>query len=288
MTERISEEDLRIINAVEDKIFSSIKLGVKWSELDILDDVNAGRGTIQELGSKIALKNPEISATILAIAHSVYFDHSYGDRTPDFFDAMMHLGSNRLKSLLFSLALFSLGKSPDARQRAAKSTGIAILGKIIAEQMSLNDESVRKIETGGLLCQLGKNMFLKAREMGMDISDDIIQNHDRVLADIVVERLNLDPFMLKAVDMSAADFDEESFSIVGVIKLAEALTEDSFRRYGKLVVKSPMPDKNNVVLKTPGDTIKKVFAVLGVEDYVEVQEMPTRRQREAFKRHKKK
>jgi hypothetical protein len=190
------------------------------------------------------------------------------------------MGAVRVKTLIFALSLFALGKSPEARMRAAKSASISVLSKMIAEAMGLNDDLVRKVEAGGLLSQLGKSVFMKARELGIPVSDDIMQRYDTHLAKVLVERLKLDPFLKKAVDMSVLEFDEESFSLIGIIKLAEAMTEDSFRRYGKLVLRSPMPDTYNIVIKTPGDTISKLFAILEIMEYLEIHEEPTQRQHE--------
>jgi len=287
MHETIPEKDLRILKTIEEHIFSGISRGIDLSELNILDDVNAGKGKIEELGAKIAVKNPELAVTILEIARSVYFSHSTQAEVPDFFDAVMRLGADRVKLLFFSLSLFALGKGPEARLRAAKSASIGILGRTIAEQMNLKDELVRKVETGGLLSQLGKNALLKARELGMDLSDDFIEKHEKDLALIIMDRLDLDPFLKKAIGLSVIEFDEESLSLPGIIKLAEAMTEDSFRRYGKLVLKSPMPDSSDIVTRSPGDSIRKLFTALGVEEFLEVQETPTRRQLEARGKQKK-
>ncbi len=288
MKDAIADEDLRTIKIIEGKIFSSMNVGVDFAELDILDDVNASKRKLQELGTKIAINNTELSATILEIGRSIYFGHSVQGYIPDFYDAVIRMGADRVKLLIFSLTLFSLGKSPEAKQRAAKSASIGVLGRIIAEEMNLADEMVRKVETGGLLSQLGKNIFMKARELGMDISDALIENYETYLATRIIEKLHLDPFLKKAVDMSLLEFDEDTLSLTGIIKLAEALTEDSFRRYGKLVLKSPLPDKSDIVTKTPGGDIQKLFAALGVEEYLEIQEVPTQRQREAAEKHERK
>jgi len=288
MNQPISEEDAKVLRAIEERIFSSIDAGVDLSELSILDDVNAGKKQIQELGVKIAVEHTEISVAILQIAHSVYFEHSPHGDVPDFFDAVMRMGGDRVKILILSLALFSLGKGPDARRRAAKSVSIGILGRMIAEQMNLKDECVRRVETGGLLSQIGRNMCMKARELGELVSDDFIEHYQSALAMNMIDRFKLDPFLKKAVDLSVVEFDEASLALVGVIKMAEALTEDSFRRYGKLVIKSPMPDKNNVLIRTPGEVIQKLFSILGVDDYLVIEEEPTQRQREAEKKLNKK
>jgi hypothetical protein len=287
METEISEDDAKVIRAIEDRVFSGIKLGIDLSELNVLDDVNASKRTIQELGTRIAVNNTELAATILEIAHSIYFDRSPHGDVPDFFDAVMRMGADRVKVLIFSLTLFSLGKGPEARMRAAKSASIGVLGRIIAEQMNLKDECVRRVETGGLLSQLGKNVFMKTRELGADISDEFIQKYEVYLAGTLIDRLKLDPFLKKAVDMSVVEFDEDSFSLAGVIKLAEALTEDSFRRYGKLVLRSPLPDKNNILTRTSGDDVIKLFTALGVEEFIEVREVPTQRQEEAAAKREK-
>lgn len=277
----VKEEDLKIFKKIEARIFSKINLDIDWSELSILDDVNASKSKIQKIGAKIAVNNVEMSAAILRIAQSIYFGGGSPGRVPDFFDAVMRLGADRVKILLFALSLFALGKGPEARLRAAKSASICVLGRIIAEQMNLKDELVRKVEAGGLLSRLGKSLLLKARELGMTITDDFIEKNEVNLANIIVERLELDPFLIQAMDMSAVEFDEEALSLVGIIKLAEALTEDSFRRYGKLVLKSPMPDSSRSIVKTPGDSIRKLFEALGVEEYLEVREILMQQQKEA-------
>jgi hypothetical protein len=275
---KIPEDDAKVIQAIEDKIFTNFKLGFNMSELNILDDVNASKRKIQDLGVKIAVDNAELAATILKIAHSVYFDRSPHGEVPDFFDAVLRMGADRVKVLIFSISLFSLGKSPEAKLRAAKGASIGILGRIIAEQMNLNDECVRRVETGGLLSQLGKNIFMKAREIGADLSDDFIKKYEVTMATRLIERLQLDPFLKKAMDLSALEFDENSIALTGIIKLAATATQDSFDRYGKLVLKSPLPDKNNVLTRTTGDDVKKLFAALGVEEFVEIQEVPTEHQ----------
>jgi len=287
MDENRFEEEIEIVNTIANFIFSKMNIGTEWSELDILDDVNVSKHKIQELGVKISIHNPELTATILEIANSIYFCYNPLGRVPDFFDAVIRMGADRVKTLIFALMLFSFGKSPDARMRAAKSASISVLSKMIAEEMNLNDDTIRKVEAGGLLSQLGESVFMKARELEMPVSDSIIQKYKTFLATVIIDKLHLDPFLKKAVDLSIMEFDEKSFSLVGIIKLAETLTEDSFKKYGKLVLISPMPDKDNIVARTPGDTISRLFFALGIEEYLEIREDPTLKQREATTRQRK-
>ncbi len=288
MVNSIPHEDLKSLENIENAIFSRMNLGLDFSELNILDDVNVSKRKLQELGEKISVKNPEVAATLLKIAHSIYFNRMSHGEVPDFFSAVILMGAERVKLLIFSVSLFFLDKGPAARKRAAKSASIGILGRIIAEEMNMKDELVRKIETGGLLAQLGGNILMKAREIGMRISDDFIQQNQSHLAARIIDRLGLDPSLSQLLDMSSLEFDEYSLSVAGIIKLAEALTEESFGKYGKLVLRSPMPDNDNIVTKTPGSDIKSLFVALGVEDFLEVQEILTPRQQEASKKHDKK
>jgi len=283
---KIPDKDAKALLAIEDMILSSMKLGFDLSELDILDDVNASKRKIEELGEKIAVNNPELAATILHIAHSNYFDHSAHGDVPSFFDAVLRIGADRVKALIVSLSLFVLGKGPDVRRRAAKSASIGILGRTIAEQMNLKDEFIRQVEIGGLLAQLGMNVLIKARNRGTELSDEFIEKYKVHMALRLIARFNMDPFLKKAVDMSALAFDEDSLALTGIIKLAEALTEDSFGKYGKLVLRSPLPDNNEVLVRTAGDDVRKFFSVLGLEEFIEIRETPTKRQQEAAKKGK--
>jgi hypothetical protein len=74
---------------------------------------------------------------------------------------------------------------------------------------------------------------------------------------------------------------------VGIIKLAEALVEDSFKKYGKLVLRSPMPDTYEVLSRTPASDIKTLFAILDIEDFLEIREVLTERQKAAGAKHDK-
>jgi len=280
MDTKIPEKDVKIIQAIEDMIFSSMKLGFDPSELDILDDVNASKTKIQALGEKIAVSNSELATTILHIAHSNYFDHSAHGDVPSFFDAVLRIGADRVKALIVSLSLFVLGKGTDVRRRAAKSASIGILARTIAEQMNLKDEFIRQVEIGGLLAQLGMNVLIKARNRGAELSDEFIEKYKVHMATTLVDRLKMDPFIKKAVDMSVLEFDDDSLALVGIIKLAEALTEDSFRKYGKLVLSSPLPDKDEVLVRTVGDDVRRFFSILGLEEFIEIREVPTQRQKE--------
>jgi hypothetical protein len=195
MKHPIPEEDMKIIREIENHLFSMMDPGVEWSELHILDDPDAGKKNIQELGEKIAVQNPELAATILKLAQTLYFGYSARGDVTDYFDTVLRIGGDRVKILLFALNLFSRGKGRDARIRAAKSAGISVLGRMIAEQMNLKDDLVRKVETGGLLSQLGRSLFLKARELGMDISDEFVEKYQAHVAGRLIDWLKLDPFL---------------------------------------------------------------------------------------------
>jgi len=288
MEQKIPDNELKVLEEIEDAIFKRMRPGVDWSELWLLDNVNTQREAIEKLGARISTGAPELLATILRISHAIYFSFDDKSAAPDFFDAVIRLGGDRVKMLLFAVNLFSLGKGRDARTRAAKSASIGILGKVIAEEMNLNDDLVRKVETGGLLSQLGRSLLMKARELGMDVSDKFIDRYERSLAIRLIDRLQLDPFLKHVIELSSLEFDEESLTLAGIIKLAESITEDSFRKYGKLVVRSPMPDEKGIVSRTPGETIRQLFSVLGVEEFLEIQEVPTRRQLELREKRKRK
>jgi hypothetical protein len=279
-----TEDDLKIVREVGEKVFTSIHLGVDFSQLSVLDDVNASRRAIQRIGEDIGAKNPEVIGRILGVADSAYFGHYRLRDEEDFFEAVMRLGADRVKVLLLCFILFSLGGSKADRMRAAKTYSVSILARILAHDMSLAEEVVRKIETGALISQLGPSLFYKARELGMEISDDFIDRYKTELSTIFVDRFELDPFYKRFTDLSIVEFDEDSLAMVGIIKLAELLIEDSFRKYGKLVVRSPMPDDQQVLSKTIGADIQNLFGVIGVEEYLEVREKMTQRQKDALQK----
>lgn len=282
------DKELKVLQEIEENISSRIRPGVAWAELKVLDDVNASRRSIQELGAKIAANNPELSAAILEISYAIYFGYTGQGRPPDFFDAVLRLGSDRMKTLLFALNLFALDKGREARKRAARSASISVLGKLIAEEMHLKDDLVRRVETGGLLSQLGRSLLMKARELGMDLSDEFIDRNERLLATRLVDRLQLDPFLKHVMELSCLEFDEKSLSLAGIIRLAESIADDSFRQHGKLVVRSPLPDEDGILSWTPAAAILRLFSVLGIEEFLEIQETPTQRQLDAKNKGKAK
>ncbi len=51
MEETVKDDELKVLQEIEDYIFSRIRPGVDWSELWLLDNVNTSRAAIEKLGA---------------------------------------------------------------------------------------------------------------------------------------------------------------------------------------------------------------------------------------------
>jgi hypothetical protein len=146
-----------------------------------------------------------------------------------------------------------------------------MLGKMLAKQMGMKDEDVKKVELGGLFLKVGKVfMLLYERQRGEPLDRAFVSKYYRYLGSKMVERFKLPDFLREVLSSPVCNFTENSFNVRGVVQLAHSIVDKNFKNYGKFVIESPMPDKEGLVTSSQGSIMSNQMDAIGLGSFLEI------------------
>jgi hypothetical protein len=73
-------------------------------------------------------------------------------------------------------------------------------------------------------------------------------------------------------------FAENAFSVSSIVDLAHSTVDKSFKKFGKFVIQSPMPDAEGILLSSPGSILSAQLEAVGLGSFLEVVPTLTPRQ----------
>lgn len=262
------EEDLRILADIEEKVIKKINLGFDTQALEILDREDITKSQIESLKEIIS---PEIVIRVFSLGNSIYYGRLRAGKFSSFSEIILRLGMGPAKVYILSLGAFFMNQGKEFISLAARSFIISLLGKILAKQMGMKDEDVKKVEMGGLFLKVGKVfMLLYERQRGEPLEDGFLSRYYPYLGLKMVERFKLPDFLHEVLSAPVCSFTENSFSVRGVVQLAHAIVDKSFKKYGKFVIQSPMPDADGLVISTHGSVIAARLDAVGLGSFLEI------------------
>ncbi len=270
-----NEKAYQILSDIEDKILNAVNLGFDHEVLTVLDDSDASEKEIELLKGKIG---DDILFRLFNIANSVYYGQLRRGPVDTFYKVVSRLGMDFARVLIIFLAFASLSKDKDVRIIFARSFATSILGgKVLAKEFGLRDGDARKVELGGLLLEIGKIIIALYRSLYQDaykeseIGEEFISQHHSCLGMKIIEKYELPEFLKEMVSTDCITLETELMSLSGIVMLAYSIVDLSFRRFGnKLVIASPMPDPDGMVVHTTGAVIEETFKAVGLAGYIEV------------------
>ena len=268
-----------ILLDIEDKILGRVNLGFDPEVLDVLNNPDASEKEIELLKAKIG---DEILVKLFNIANSVYYGQLKRGPVDTFYKVVSRLGMDFTRVLIIFLAFASLSKDKEVKNIFAKSFATSILGgKILAKEIGLRDNDAKKVELGGLLCEIGKIIIAIYRSLYNDdyeqaeIGEDFISQYHALLGTKVIEKFNLPEFLKDMISTDCLTFDTELVSLSGIVIVAYSIVDLSFRRFGnKFLIASPMPDPDGIVVHTTGAVIEDTFRAVGLAGYIEIIRQP--------------
>jgi hypothetical protein len=146
-----------------------------------------------------------------------------------------------------------------------------MLGKMLAKQMGMKEEDVKRVELGGLFLKVGKVfMLLYERQSGEPLERAFVTKYYRYLGSKMVERFKLPDFLLEVLSSPVCNFTENSFNVRGVVQLAHAIVDKNFKNYGKFIIQSPMPDREGLVTSTLGAIMENQLDAIGLGSFLEI------------------
>jgi HDOD domain len=247
-----------------------INLGFDFTVLDVLDDENAMPAQIEALKDQLGTV---VSTRLYIIANSVHYGKVRSGNITKFIDVVKHLGSETTKSTAIFIALRSLAKTEELKIIFARNYATSKLSDIIARFFGLKGNTRSIVALGGLFIEMGKVlMLLYAEKEGIELGEQFIEEHYPSVGAKVIERFRLPQSLISIVDHQNFAFEKkESLSLSAVVHMAHAVVDQSFRRYGRLVVESMMPDPEGIIYtSTIGAILAGQFQTMDLGQYIKV------------------
>jgi hypothetical protein len=262
------EKDLALLREIEEKSIKMVDLGYNFEALEIFDREETTKNEIEELQGVLG---PGIVTRLLGLGNSIYYGRLRAGKFTDFGEVVLRLGMEPSKIYILSLSLFFQNPYKEFTVLAARSFLISFLGKMLAMQMGLKEEEIKKVELGGLFLYIGKVfMVLYEHKQKTKLQESFIARYYPFLGLRIVDFFKLPEFLKEVFSFSHFRFEESSFSLPTIIDLARLTIDHYFKRYGKLVLQSPMPDKDGILVSSLGSILLNHMDSVGLGEYVEL------------------
>ncbi|HUJ90647.1 MAG TPA: HDOD domain-containing protein [Syntrophorhabdales bacterium] len=274
-----NERDRELLRDIQDYGLKKIRVGFSSEILDILDDSEAKSSKIETLKDKL---DKEIVLRLFAVANSVRYGKLSAGSVHTFFEVVMRLGMTHTKVLIAALSIATLSHDSAYEAASARSFATSLLGRLLAQRMRIPEDDVRKVELGGLFLEVGKLVIrlYHAAHPGIRAPGEFINRYHPYIGIALVEHMEFLPkFLVDIISPHAFTFEEDILSVAAVVDLAHNVVYESFKKHGKLVIASPLPDEDGYLTSTIGSVLEDQFAALGLGQYVEIIPVPSRRER---------
>jgi len=262
------EKDLEVLTEIEEKVMNNINLGFDVQVLETLDREDVSRKEIEALKEVIS---KDIVIRLFGVGNSIYYGRLRAGKFSNFSEIILRLGTEPAKVYILSLSLFFMKHDDEFISLAARSFIISMLGKMLAKQMGMKEEEVKRVELGGLFLKVGKVfMLLYERQKGEPLERAFVSKYYRYLGAKMVERFKLPEFLLEILSSPVCNFTENNLNIRGVVQLAHAIVDKNFYSYGKFVIQSPMPDKEGLVTSSLGSIMENQLDAIGLGSFLQI------------------
>jgi HD-like signal output (HDOD) protein len=264
-----------ILSDIEDKIFTKINFGFDPEVLDVLNNHDASEREIELLKAKIG---DDLLARLFGVANSAYYGQLKRGSVDTFYKVVSRLGMDFARVLIIFLAFAAVSKNKEVKTIFAKSFATSIVGgKLLAKEFGLRDNDAKKVELAGLLLEIGKIIIALYKSLHKDayeeaeIGEEFISQYQSCLGVKIIEKYELPEFLKDMISTHCLTLEKELLSLSGIVMLAFSIVDLSFRRFGnRLVIASPMPDPDGMVVHTTGAVIEETFKAVGLAEYIEV------------------
>ena len=248
----------------------NINLEFDFKVLDVLEDENATPAKIEVLKEQLGTL---VSARLFSIANSVHYGKMRSGNITKFIDVVRHLGTDTTRTTAIFVALLSLANTEEMRTIFARNFATSRLAELFATQLGFKGNEKSTATLGGLFIEMGKViMLLYADKESFCYVDGFIDKYQAYVGTKVIEKFELPQSLKSIIDHPCFTFvKKDSLDLTSVVDMAHAIVNESFAKYGKLRIKSPLPDPEGLVYQsTMGSLIKEQFNIMGIGGYLQV------------------
>jgi len=260
-------QDRELLAAIEDYLVCEDHFGIDPRVLPILDNLDSSK---MEIASIEKMINEMLSVRLRNISNSVYYGVMRRGKVKTFTDVVASLGTRPTKLFIVAMALFSrLGAEHELLE--LKSFATALFARMIAEQMGFDPSAREKAELGGLFLNLGKVVIaayqVKSRT---GIEPAFVEKHHQYFATEIITRFSLPEYLWDFIREERLVLQQRTFSVQGIVYLAQCLVEKIIDQFGMIEIKSPMPEVRDNLEVTLGSIISEHFNMIGLGKFVRV------------------
>lgn len=210
---------------------------------ELLHETASEDASIKKVGEIIS-KDPAMTAKLLQLANSAFF--GLGRRVDSALQAASYLGVDRIKSLVISINLFSSYEAMelsgvDLQKLALQGQLTGLLAQRIAQEQSLAEKDCNYALMAGMLCDVGKLVLAGSSPRTFESTSFIDSYHARIGAYLLGVWGLPDPIVeAVAFHHSPQSVDENHFSLVSVVHVADALVHEHINSKGDNSDLSPL------------------------------------------------
>lgn len=262
------KDDSVILMDIEDRIMKGFDLGFNPQALKVLDREDASREEIESLKE---LLSPAIVMRLYGLGNSSHYGRLGMGKFTSFFEVVLRLGTETTKTYILASSLFSVRREKVFCEFEAKSFIISILCRYISKQMGLKDEDIRKVELSGLFCKIGEffPLLYQAQEKKR-LRENFIARYRSRLAVKAIDFFRLPDFLKDIIADPYFRLRSAGFGLSALVKMGQAIVEEDFRRYGKMIIQAPLPDSEGIVTRTYGSNMAMELEAVGLKEYLEI------------------
>jgi hypothetical protein len=262
-------EEEALLTAI-DKCIDELDIGFDFEVLDVLDNEESTPAMIEALKDKLGTV---VAARLFSIANSVHFGKTRSGKITRFMEAVNHLGTRITKSTAIFIALHALATTEEIHVVFARCYATSKLTEALALKLGLSDTDRITASLGGLFIEIGKAiMLMLCHKQGTKLDPEFIERHYPAVNRKVIEKFVLPGALIEIVTRPPFRFvKKDSLALSAVVDMAHAVVEESFRKHGKLVVQSSMPDVEGIIYtSTAGSSLVEQFQIIGLGAYLKV------------------
>jgi hypothetical protein len=267
--------DVEVLNRIEEMILKDMELGFDPRALEILDDENASAQRINDIRQLIS---NDILSALFQIGSSFHYHKVKAGGASVFNELIMRLGTAYAKILILALALFSAVKDEKMKQLSARCFATSLLSGLFAQERKWKDRLIREAELMGLFIEIGKVIMLLYNHRLGELCPDVqpcdelfLERYNTYFGKKIVGKFGLPEFLYGVLDHpDYLSFDDESVTVPGLVFSTYCHVERSFRRHGKFVIQSVMPNDDGNPPATIGTFVQERFNAVGIGGYVDI------------------
>ena len=239
------KEIIDLLDTIEETMINKGTLGFSPEILTILDNVDASNHEIEMIKAQIG---NVILMHIFNIANSAYYGSLKKGSIYSFYEVVTRLGMVHTKILIIILALQLLTTDDkEIEVMFARSFASSVIGRVLAQQFGMRDDSAKKVEMGGLFFEIGKLIMTLYKKFHASednrIDEKFIEKYHSYLAERIIDRFDLPDYLLEMIFSEGLVVESNYFTMSGMVQLAVDLVTINFNKFNNhLVIESlPLP-----------------------------------------------